>query len=117
MTSLIFVEVGYGANSSFHHCLQLPPLTMSVQKSISALSPNSNRNPLPSANAPLRTVRQSWKIHSVLTSVGAPSILDIAISQPWFHSSTLHLVRRFTMMRLFLITASYIRYRLGDGGP
>jgi hypothetical protein len=78
---------------------------MSVQKSNNALSPNSNRNPLPSANAPLRTVRQSWKIHSALTSVGAPSILDIAIAHPRSHSSAVHLVRRLTMMRLFLITA------------
>jgi hypothetical protein len=51
----------------------------------------------------LRTVRQSWKIHSALTSVGAPSILDIAIAHPRSHSSTVHLVRRLTMMRLFLI--------------
>ena len=97
-----------GENSSFHHCLQLPSLTMSVQKSISALSPNSNRKPFPSTNAPSRTIRQSWKIHSVLTSFGAPSILDIATSQPQFHSSTVHLVRRLTMMRLLLITASLL---------
>ena len=97
-------ESSYGACSLLHHCLQLPSLTMSAQKSIRALSPNSNRLPLPFANPQSRTVRQSWKIHSVLISVGAPSILDMAMSQPRFHSSRVHLVRRLTMTRLLLIT-------------
>jgi hypothetical protein len=44
-------------------------------------------------------------MHSVLTSVGAPSILDMAMSQPRVHSSRVHLVRRLTMTRLLLITA------------
>jgi hypothetical protein len=49
---------------------------------------------------------QRVKAHASLMIRGAPSILDIAISQPRFHSSTVHLLRRFTIIRLFLITAS-----------
>ncbi len=47
---------------------------------------------------------------SVSTNVGAPSILVIAKFQPRSHSWTVHLDRRLTIMRLFLIIA------LLDGG-
>ena len=56
--------------------------------------------------ASLELVRQSWEIHSVLSSVGAPSILGMAMSQPRFHSSLVHGVRRLTMARLVLITVA-----------
>src|SRR6185503_18501050 len=71
----------------FHHCSQSPLLTLSVQKSIRA--------------------------PSVSTKVGTPSILVMAKSQPRSHSSTVHLDRCLTIMRLSLIIALLDGYRLG----
>ena len=47
---------------------------------------------------------------SVSTKLGTPCILVIAKSQPRSHSWTVHLDRRLTIMRLFLIVV------LLDGG-
>ena len=67
------------------------------------------------------------------TSLGAPSILVIATSHPRSHSWTVHLDRRLTMMRFFLISSTHlgklkrlsrcqalssiVRYGLVDNGP
>src|SRR4026207_2554952 len=50
---------------------------------------------------------------SVSTKVGTPSILVMAKSQPRSHSSTVHLDRCLTIMRLSLIIALLDGYRLG----
>src|SRR6185503_7296632 len=80
-----------------------PASTTSVQKSIRALSPSSNRSLFPSTNAPSRTVRQSWKRVCRSTKPGTLSILVIAIPHSRSHSSAVHLDPFLTMMRLFLI--------------